>query len=161
MIASVQPFPSEEDLAYLSAVENDAAVQCRILGFDDRFGSKRLSDLVHEAYVFEFMVIAQVVRWYSIGLLVPGEISLVHPSLLMEDLRRRLRLSPHEYIRSPAMDATIVRMAAWWQTHTITSAWRHIQAHVRTQGEAPELADALADFLWGSRHHFTAKGGTE
>ena len=45
MIAAAPP--AEADLAYLSALQNDAAILCEQVGFDDRFGRKRLPDLVH------------------------------------------------------------------------------------------------------------------
>jgi hypothetical protein len=156
MIAANPPTPA--NLAYLTALEHDAAVVFEQIGFDDRFGSKRLQDLVHEAYVFELKLIVQYLRWLSIGLLVPGELPHYHPHLLMEDLRRRIRTSPQVYIASTAMDGMVRRMRFWWQTNTVWSAWRHLQAHVQTRGEAPELADAIADLLWGSRHILAKKG---
>jgi hypothetical protein len=156
MIAAAPP--AEADLAYLSALQNDAAILCEQVGFDDRFGRKRLPDLVHEAYLLEFMVIVQYVRWLSIGLLSPDDLPHYHPDPLMEDLRRRIRTSPKEHIRSAAMDTMVVRMASWWQTNTVWSAWRHLRAHVQTRGEAPELADAIAGLLWGSRHILAKKG---
>ena len=148
-----QPPPaiSAADLDFKAAIEADAAVQLKRLGFDDKFGRKRLHQLVHEAYVLELMTIAQMARWYEIGLVTPQELNVVHPTTLMIDLRRRIATSPNEHIRSPAMDYTLVRMMTWWQHHTVTSAWRSLKAHVRATETSTDLADALADFLWNVR----------
>lgn len=69
----------------------------------------------------------------------------------MIDLRCRIAISPKDYIRSPGMDCTLVRMMTWWQHHTVTSAWRSLKAHVRASETSTDLADALADFLWNVR----------
>jgi hypothetical protein len=97
------------------------------------------------------MTIAQMARWYEIGLVTPQELNVVHPTTLMIDLRRRIATSPNEHIRSPAMDYTLGRMITWWQRHTVTSAWRSLKAHVRVTETSTDLADALADFLWNVR----------
>jgi hypothetical protein len=148
-----QPPPaiSAADLDFKAAIEADAAVQLKRLGFDDKFGRKRLHQLVHEAYVLELMTIAQMARWYEIGLVTPQELNVVHPTTLMIDLRRRIATSPNEHIHSPAMDYTLGRMITWWQRHTVTSAWRSLKAHVRVTETSTDLADALADFLWNVR----------
>jgi len=148
-----QPFPAPTaaDLDFKSAIEADAEVQLKRLGFDDKFGRKRLTDLIHETYVLELMTIAQMVRWFEIGLVAPQELNVVHPTTLMIDLRRRIATSPKEHIRSPAMDYTLVRMMTWWQHHTVTYAWRGLKAHVRATETSTDLADALADFLWNVR----------
>jgi hypothetical protein len=90
-------------------------------------------------------------RWFEIGLVTPRELNVWHPTALMIDLRCRIAASPKEYIRSPAMDYTLVRMMTWWQNHTVTSAWRSLKAHVRVTETSSDLADALADFLWNVR----------
>ena len=54
--------PTAADLDFKAAIEADAEVQLKRLGFDDKFGRKRLHDLVHEAYVLELMAIAQMTR---------------------------------------------------------------------------------------------------
>jgi hypothetical protein len=139
------------DLDFKTAIEADAEVQLKRLGFDDKFGRKRLHHLIHEAYVLELMTISQMVRWFEIGLVTPQELNVVHPTTLMIDLRRRIAASPKEHVRSPAMDYTLVRMMTWWQHHTVTSAWRSLKTHVRVTETSTDLADALADFLWNVR----------
>ncbi len=136
---------------FKAAIEADAEIQLKRFGFDDRFGRKRLHNLVHEAYVLELMTIAQMARWFEIGLVTPQELNVAHPTLLMIDLRRRIAASPTDHIRSPAMDYTLGRMMTWWQHHTVTSAWRSLKAHVRVTSTSSDLADALADFLWSVR----------
>lgn len=84
------PAPAAADLDFKAAIEADAEVQLKRLGFDDKFGRKRLHDLVHEAYVLELMTIAQMTRWFEIGLVTPQELGVVHPTTLMIDLRARL-----------------------------------------------------------------------
>jgi hypothetical protein len=138
-------------LDFKTALAADADIQFKRLGFDDRFGRKRLSDLVHEAYVLELRIIAQMVRWFEIGLVTPEELNVVHPTTLMIDLRQRIATSPREHICSPAMDYTLSRMWSWWKEHTVTSAWRSLKAHVRVTDEPHDLADALADFIWNIR----------
>ncbi len=145
------PAPTAADLDFKTALETDAEIQLKRLGFDDTFGRKRLHHLIHEAYVLELMVIAQMTRWFEIGLVTPHELDLAHPTALMIDLRCRIAASPKDYIRSPAMDYTLVRMMTWWQHHTVTSAWRSLKAHVRATETPTDLADALADFLWNVR----------
>ena len=145
------PAHTAADLDFKAAIETDAAIQLKRLGFDDKFGRKRLHNLVHEAYVLELMTIAQMTRWFEIGLVTPQELDVAHPTALMIDLRRRIAASPKEYIRSPAMDYTLVRMMTWWQHNTVTSAWRSLKAHVRATDTSTDLADALADFLWNVR----------
>jgi len=134
-----------------AAIEADAEVELKRLGFDEKFGRKRLADLVHEGYILELMTIAQMARWYEIGLVTPQELNVAHPTALMIDLRRRIAASPKEHIRSSAMDYTLVRMMTWWQHHTITSAWRSLRAHVRATEPSHDLADAVADFIWNAR----------
>ena len=129
------------DLDFKAAIEADADVQLQRLGFDDKFGRKRLHNLVHEAYVLELMTIAQMARWFEIGLVTPQELNVVHPTTLMIDLRRRIAASPKEHIRSTAMDYTLGRMMAW----------RSLKAHVRATENSTDLAEALADFLWNVR----------
>lgn len=148
-----QPPPAltAADLDFKAAIEADAEVELKRLGFDDKFGRKRLHDLVHEAYVLELMTIAQMVRWFEIGLVTPQELNVVHPTTLMIDLRGRIATSPNEHIHSLAMDYTLGRMITWWQRHTVTSAWRSLKAHVRVTETSTDLADALADFLWNVR----------
>jgi len=145
------PAPTAADLDYKTALETDAELQLKRLGFDDKFGRKRLHDLIHEAYVLELMAIAQMTRWFEIELVTPRELNVAHPTALMIDLRCRIATSPKDYIRSPAMDYTLVRMMTWWQHHTVTSAWRSLKAHVRATESPTDLADALADFLWNVR----------
>jgi len=148
-----QPHPAltAADLDFKAAIEADAEVELKRLGFDDKFGRKRLHQLVHEAYVLELMTIAQMVRWFEIGLVTPQELNVAHPTTLMIDLRRRIATSPTEHIRSPAMDYTLGQMMTWWQQHTVTSAWRSLKTHVRVTDTSTDLADALADFLWDVR----------
>ena len=134
-----------------AAIEADAEVELKRLGFDEKFGRKRLADLVHEGYILEIMTIAQMARWYEIGLVTPQELNVAHPTALMIDLRRRIAASPKEHIRSSAMDYTLARMMTWWQHHTITSAWRSLRAHVRVTKPSHDLADAVADFIWNAR----------
>lgn len=145
------PAPTAADLDFKAAIEADAEVQLKRLGFDDKFGRKRLHQLVHEAYVLELMTIAQMTRWFEIGLVTPQELGVVHPTTLMIDLRARIAASPTEHVRSSAMDYTLGRMMTWWQHHTVTSAWRSLKAHVRATETSTDLADTLADFLWNVR----------
>jgi hypothetical protein len=137
---------------FYAAIEADADVELKRLGFDEKFGRKRLADLVHEGYILELMTIAQMARWYEIGLVTPQALNVAHPTALMIDLRRRIAASPKEHIRSSAMDYTLVRMMTWWQHHTITSAWRSLRAHVRVTEPSHDLADAVADFIWNARN---------
>jgi len=155
-IPDALPPLTNADLDFKAAIEADAEVEFKRLGFDDRFGRKRLSDLIHEAYVLELMVIAQMVRWFEIGLVSPQELNVVHPTTLMIDLRRRIASSPHEHVRSSAMDFTLGRMMSWWQQHTVTSAWRSLKTHIRVGESSSDLADALADFLWSVRDDLAA-----
>lgn len=150
MAAPLPPL-SAADLDFKAAVEADADVELKRLGFDDRFGRKRLQDLIHEAYVLELMVIAQMVRWYEIRLVSPQELTVVHPTVLMIDLRQRIAASPQEHIRSEMMDYTLCRMWSWWKQNTLTTAWRSLKAHVRVAHSSDDLADALADFIWDAR----------
>jgi hypothetical protein len=146
------PHPlSAADLDFKAAIEADAEVQFTRLGFDDKFGRQRLADLIHEAYVLELMAIAQVVRWFEIGLVTAQELDVLHPTALMIDLRQRIAASPQEHVRSAAMDYTLGRMVNWWQQHTVTSAWRSLKAHIRVNDQSSDLADALADFIWNAR----------
>ena len=145
------PALTAADLDFKAALEADAEIQLNRLGFDDTFGRKRLADLVHEDYMLELMTISQMVRWFEIGLVTPQELAVVHPTMLMIDLRARIAISPTEHVRSPAMDYTLGRMMTWWQQHTVTSAWRSLKAHVRATEPSSDLADALADLLWNAR----------
>jgi hypothetical protein len=160
MTAPQKPL-SAADLDFKAAIETDAEVQFTRLGFDDKFGRQRLADLIHEAYVLELMAIAQMVRWFEIGLVMPGELNVVHPTALMIDLRQRIAASPQEHVRSAAMDYTLGRMVNWWKQHTVTSAWRSLKAHVRVSDQSSDLADALADFIWAARdiHLHNSDGG--
>lgn len=151
MIQQPSPPPAATLLDFQAAIEADAEVEFKRLGFDDKIGRKRLADLVHEGYVLELMIIAQMVRWYEIGLVTPQELNVVHPATLMIDLRRRIAASPKEHVRSSAMDYTLMRMMTWWQHHTITSAWRSLKAHVRVTEPSHDLADAVAEFIWNAR----------
>lgn len=135
-----------------AAIEADAEVELKRLGLDEKFGRKRLADLIHEGYILELMTVAQMARWYEIGLVTPQELNVAHPTALMIDLRKRIAASPKEHIRSSAMDYTLVRMMTWWQHHTITSAWRSLRAHVRVTEPSHDLADAVADFIWNARN---------
>lgn len=143
--------PIVADAGYCTALATDAEALMKRLGFDDRFGRKRLHQLVAEPYLFELKVIVQLVRWHEIGLVAPHEIDLPHPALLMIDLCRRIAESPTTHVPSWIMDGTIARMVAWWQQNTVTSSWRSVKAHVRVADAADDIADALADFLWDTR----------
>ena len=147
------------ELEFKAALEADAAVELPRLGFDDRIGRRRLTALIHEAYVLELMVIAQMARWFEIGLVTPHELAVPHPTVLMIDLRARIAASPRDHIRSPAADYTLVRMMTWWQHHTVTSAWRSLKAHVRVTETSTDLADAVADFLWNVRDLLDPQAG--
>jgi len=143
---------STADLDFKAALEADAAAALPRLGFDDRVGRRRrLTSLIHEGYVLELMVIAQMARWFEIGLVTPQELAVPHPTALMIDLRARIAASPREHVRSPAADFTLVRMMNWWQENTVTSAWRSLKAHIRVTETSMDLADAVADFLWNAR----------
>jgi len=107
---------------YAAALHSDATTLMRRVGFDDRIGRKRFADLINETYLIELKVIVQLVRWYEIGLIEPGEIDVPHPTLLMIDLRRRIQASPNKHVSSFIMDGTLERMVAWWSTNTITTA---------------------------------------
>ena len=145
------PVPTVADAAYLTALATDADTLMKRLGFDDRFGRKRLHQLVAERYLFELKVVVQFVRWHEIGLIAPHEIDLPHPALLMVDLRKRIAASPTTHVSSLIMEGTITRMVAWWQQNTVTSSWRSVKAHVRVADGADDIADAIADFLWDTR----------
>ena len=147
------------ELEFKAALEADAAVELPRLGFDDRFGHRRLTALIHDAYVLELMVIAQMARLFEIGLVTPHELAVPHPTVLMVDLRARIAASPRDHIRSPAADYTLVRMMTWWQHHTVTSAWRSLKAHVRVTETSTDLADAVADFLWNVRYLLDPQAG--
>ena len=137
---------------YVAALQYDATTLMQRIGFDDRYEGQHLLDLVDGCYRIELMVIVQLVRWYEIGLVKPGEIDVPHPAILMVDLRRRIAASPEAHQWSFIMEGTIERMIAWWTDHTITSSWRSVKAHVRIAGDpADSLFDALADFLWEVR----------
>jgi hypothetical protein len=152
MIAQ-NPTPLTDNLfEFQAALETDANAQFKRLGFDDKFGKKRLSDLIDESYVIELMTIAQMVRWFEIGLVTPQELNVAHPTVLMIDLRQRIASSPQAHVRSSAMDYTLRRMVTWWQQHTITSAWRRLKAHVQVTQTSTDLADAVADLIWNTRH---------
>lgn len=71
------PAPAAADLDYKTALETDAEIQLKRLGFDDKFGRKRLNDLIHEAYVLELMAIAQMTRWFEIELVTPHELNVL------------------------------------------------------------------------------------
>ena len=143
---------------YTAALESDAAMLMQRLGFDDRFGRKRLDDLVDDRYQTELMVIVQLVRWHEIGLVKPYEIDVPHPTVLMVDLRRRIAASPKDYVPSFIMQGTIGRMIRWWAENTVTSSWRTVRAHVRLPEPTDGLCDALADFIWDVRDVLTATG---
>ena len=137
---------------YALALRSDAMTLMQRVGFDDRVGRKRIFDLIDGCYEIDLMVVVQLVRWYEIGLVQPGEIDVPHPAMLMIDLRRRIAASPDAYKPSFIMEGTIERMIAWWTANTITSSWRSVKAHVRVVDEPVDtLCDALADFLWAVR----------
>lgn len=137
---------------YALALRSDATTLMQRVGFDDRIGRKRIFDLIDECYEIDLMVVVQLVRWYEIGLVTPGEIDVPHPAMLMIDLRRRIAASPDAYKPSSIMEGTIERMIAWWTANTVTSSWRSVKAHVRAVDEPIDaLCDALADFLWEIR----------
>ena len=145
------PVPTAANAAYCTALATDAGALMKRLGFDDRFGRKRLHQLIAEPYLFELKVVVQLVRWHEIGLVAPHEIDLPHPALLMVDLRKRIAASPTTHVPSLIMEGTIARMVAWWQQNTVTSSWRSVKAHVRVADVADDIADAIADFLWDAR----------
>lgn len=137
---------------YAVALRSDATTLMQRVGFDDRIGRKRIFDLIDGLYEIDLMVVVQLVRWYEIGLVKPGEIDVPHPAMLMIDLRRRIAASPDVYKPSFIMEGTIERMIAWWTANTITASWRSVKAHVRVADEPVNaLCDALADFLWEIR----------
>lgn len=137
---------------YAAALHSDATAVMQREGFADRIGRKRFVDLIDETYLVELKVIVQLVRWYEIGLVKPGEIDVPHPALLMIDLRRRIQAWPNKHVSSYIMDGTFERMVAWWCANTITTAWRSAKIHVRVTDEpADALCDAVADFLWDVR----------
>lgn len=107
---------------YAAALHSDATTLMQRVGFDDLIGRKRFADLINETYLIELKVIVQLVRWYEIGLVKPGEIDVPHPSLLMIDLRRRIQASPNKHVSSFVMDGTFERMVAWWSTRGISRA---------------------------------------
>jgi hypothetical protein len=149
---------------YAAALRYDADVLMKRLGFDQRFGRKRLASLIDDAYLTEMKVIVQLVRWHEIGLVKPYEIDVPHPALLMIDLRRRIAVSPKDYVPSFIMEGTIQRMITWWSENTITSAWRSVKAHVRVAESPTEgMCDALAEFLWELRDTLTVatSGGVQ
>ena len=86
MMPQQLPAPTAADLDFKTAIEADAEIQLKRLGFDDKIGRKRLHHLVHEAYELELMTIAQMTRWFEIGLVTPQELNVVHPTTLMIDL---------------------------------------------------------------------------
>jgi hypothetical protein len=143
--------PTAVELDFLAALEADASTQLRRLEFDDRVGRTRLLKFIHEAYTLELMLIAQMSRWYEIGLVTPQELAVSCPVALMIDLRARIQASPNVYAGSPAMAYTLTRMMDWWQANTIASSWRSLKAHVRVQQTPDDLANELADFLWSVR----------
>ena len=149
---------------YAAALRYDADVLMKRLGFDQRFGRKRLASLIDDAYLTEMKVIVQLVRWHEIGLVKPYEIDVPHPVLLMIDLRRRIAASPKDYVPSFIMEGTIQRMITWWSENTITSAWRSAKTHVRvTESPTEGMCDALAEFLWELRDTLTVatSGGVQ
>lgn len=58
---------------YALALRSDATTLMQRVGFDDRIGRKRIFDLIDECYEIDLMVVVQLVRWYEIGLVKPGE----------------------------------------------------------------------------------------
>ena len=112
MIQQHSPPPAATLLDFQAAIEADAEVEFKRLGFDDKIGRKRLADFVHEGYVLELMIIAQMARWYEIGLVTPQELNVVHPATLMIDLRQRIAASPKEHVRSSGRWAASVAKAA-------------------------------------------------
>jgi hypothetical protein len=93
---------------YIAALTSDATTLMRRVGFNDRIGRKRLCDLISDLYTTELMAIVQLVRWYEIGLVKPGEIDVPHPVVRMTDLRRRIATSPREYVawsRGPSVES--------------------------------------------------------
>lgn len=143
---------------YAAALESDATSLMKRLRFDERFGQKWLADFVSDLYITELMVIVQLVRWHEIGLVKPYELDVPHPAVLIGDLRRRISLSPREYVASGVLLRTLGVMMAWWSENTVTTAWRSVKAHVRIDAPANELVDAIADFLWDVRDVLSATG---
>ena len=139
------------EAAYSTALAADSKTLLNRLGFDDNW----LEDCIASRYLFELKAIVQMVRWYEIGLLIPYELNLPYPQLLMIDLRKRIAASPATHVASLVMDDTIIRMRTWWKQHTITSSWQSVQAHVRMSNPPQDLADAFADFLWDTREILT------
>lgn len=144
---------------YVAALTSDATTLMRRLGFDDRIGRKRLCDLISDLYTTELMVIVQLVRWYEIGVLKPYERDVPHPAVLMTDLRRRVAMSPKEYVASSELLRSLGRMMAWWSENTVTTAWRSVKTHVRVAGPPDHLCDTVADFLWELRDVLVAATG--
>ena len=135
--------------------ESDTAVCSRKNGASGRlqkFGFRRL-------YTTELMVIVQLVRWYEIGLLKPYELDVPHPAVLMTDLRRRVAMSPKEYVASSELLRSLGRMMAWWSENTVTTAWRSVKTHVRVADPPDHLCDTVADFLWELRDVLVAATG--
>jgi hypothetical protein len=85
----------------------------------------------------------------------PQELNVYHPNLLLDDLRERITRSPLYHLPSPMMEHTKERMCSWWQQHTVTSAWRNLQAHVCIHEGDEALAEAVADFMWSVRDVLT------
>ena len=158
----IDPCLTERDMItaphdlYAAALESDATSLMKRLGFDDRLGKKRLTDVVSDLYITELMVIVQLVRWHEIGLVKPYELDVPHPELLMRDLRRRIALSPRAYVASDVLLRTLGVMMGWWSENTVTAAWRSVKAHVRIDAPADEIVDAIADFLWDIRDVLSA-----
>lgn len=144
------------DKLYAVALQSDAVALMKRLGFDDRFGRKRLADLINDLYITELMVIVQLVRWHEIGLVKPYELNVPHPQVLMVDLRQRIALSPREYVASNVLLRALGAMMAWWSENTVTTAWRSVKAHVQIDVPADGIVDAIADFLWDVRDVLSA-----
>lgn len=144
---------------YIAALTSDATTLMRRLGFDDRIGRKRLCDLISDLYTTELMVVVQLVRWYEIGLLKPYELDVPHPAVLMTDLRRRIAMSPREYVASSVLLRSLGLMMAWWCENTVTTAWRSVKTHVRVVDPPDDLCDTVADFLWELRDVLVAATG--
>ena len=92
-------------------------------------------------------------------MLKPYELDAPHPAVLMTDLRRRVAMSPREYVASSELLRSLGRMMTWWSENTITTAWRSVKTHVRVAEPPDDLCDTVADFLWEVRDVLAAATG--
>jgi hypothetical protein len=152
--AVIPSTPSPENDFQL-ALQADSEVMFDLCGFGQMFNGLPLDHLLATEYLTELKTAVQIVRWYMIGLVSPQELNVYHPNLLLDDLRERITRSPLYHLPSPMMEHTKERMRSWWQQHTVTSAWRNLQAHVRIHDGSEALAEAVADFMWSVRDVLT------